>query len=106
MSANTSYKTICSYCGVGCGMLVRKDSKGKITVEGDKDYPVNKGMLCSKGMNLNYVVQDTSDRILKPQMKWSRNHPLQETTWDTALDRAAAVFKSIIVLVFMFLDNA
>jgi ferredoxin-nitrate reductase len=96
MSANTSYKTICSYCGVGCGMLVRKDSKGKITVEGDKDYPVNKGMLCSKGMNLNYVVQDTSDRILKPQMKWSRNHPLQETTWDTALDRAAAVFKSII----------
>ena len=96
MSANTSYKTICSYCGVGCGMLVHKDSKGKITVEGDKDYPVNKGMLCSKGMNLNYVVQDTSDRILKPQMKWSRNHPLQETTWDTALDRAAAVFKSII----------
>ena len=91
-----SYKTICSYCGVGCGIIVNKDSKGKIGVIGDPDYPVNKGMLCSKGMNLNYVVQNTSDRILRPQMRWGRNHPMNEVTWDTALDRAAAVFKSII----------
>ncbi|MGJ8744918.1 molybdopterin-dependent oxidoreductase [Polaribacter sp.] len=96
MSAIKSYKTICSYCGVGCGIIVNKDSKGKIEVEGDKDYPVNNGMLCSKGMNLNYVVQNTDDRILKPQMRWSRNHPMQDVTWDSALDRAAAVFKSII----------
>ncbi|MCL4136905.1 UNVERIFIED_CONTAM: hypothetical protein GTU68_026344 [Idotea baltica] len=53
-------------------------------------------MLCSKGRNLNYVAQDTSDRILHPQMRWSRNHPLQKVTWDTAFERAAAVFKSII----------
>jgi len=53
MSTNTSYKTTCSYCGVGCGIIVNKDAKGKLHVEGDPDYPVNKGMLCSKGMNLN-----------------------------------------------------
>jgi ferredoxin-nitrate reductase len=53
-------------------------------------------MLCSKGMNLHYVAQDTSDRILQPQMRWSKNHPMENVTWDTALDRAAAVFKSII----------
>ncbi|MEM8523769.1 MAG: molybdopterin-dependent oxidoreductase [Bacteroidota bacterium] len=92
----TSHKTTCSYCGVGCGMIVKKDSRGRIKVEGDPDHPVNKGMLCSKGMNLHYVAQDTSDRLLHPQMRWSRNHPLQEVSWDTALDRAAAVFKSII----------
>ncbi|WP_299013983.1 nitrate reductase [uncultured Polaribacter sp.] len=96
MSKAKSYKTICSYCGVGCGIIVNKDTKGRLSVIGDPDYPVNKGMLCSKGMNLNYVAQDTKDRILKPQMKWSKNHPLKEVTWDTALDRAAAVFKSII----------
>lgn len=90
------HKTICSYCGVGCGILVERDSKGNITVEGDPDYPVNKGMLCSKGKNLNYVAQDTSDRILYPEMKWSRNHPMQRVTWDLAFERAAAVFKSII----------
>ena len=96
MSANKSYKTICSYCGVGCGIVVNKDSKGNIKVEGDPDYPVNKGMLCSKGMNLNYVVQDTTDRILYPEMRWSRNHPKEHVSWDIAMDRAAAVFKSII----------
>ena len=96
MSANTSYKTTCSYCGVGCGIIVKNDAKGVLHVEGDPDYPVNKGMLCSKGMNLNYVVQNTSDRILHPQMRWSRNHPIQQVTWETAMDRAAAVFISII----------
>lgn len=95
MQKNNIEKTICSYCGVGCGILVEQDNKGNISVEGDPDYPVNKGMLCSKGKNLNYVAQDTSDRILYPEMRWSRNHPLQRISWDTALDRAASVFKSI-----------
>ena len=96
MIKSKPHKTICSYCGVGCGILVNQDSNGKITVEGDVDYPVNKGMLCSKGMNLNYVAQETSDRILHPEMRWSKNHPMQKVSWDEALDRAAAVFKSII----------
>lgn len=96
MATITSYKTTCSYCGVGCGIIVNKDSKGNLTVEGNPDYPVNKGMLCSKGMNLNYVVQNTTDRILHPEMRWSRNHPMQKVSWDTAMERAAAVFKSII----------
>ena len=96
MSTNTSYKTTCSYCGVGCGIIVNKGAKGKLHVEGDPNHPVNKGMLCSKGMNLNYVVQNTSDRILSPQMRWSRNHPMQQVSWDTAMERASAVFKSII----------
>jgi ferredoxin-nitrate reductase len=94
--AEESFKTTCSYCGVGCGIVVTKDRKGKLSVEGDKDHPVNKGMLCSKGMNLHYAMQDTSDRLLYPEMRWSRNHPYQRVTWDVALKRAAAVFKSII----------
>ncbi|WP_289037639.1 nitrate reductase [uncultured Zobellia sp.] len=96
MLKKKTHKTVCSYCGVGCGILVDVDNKGKIEVDGDPDYPSNKGMLCSKGRNLNYVAQDTSDRIMHPQMRWSRNHPLQKVAWDTAFERAAAVFKSII----------
>ena len=88
-----THKSTCSYCGVGCGVLVQKDAKGRIKVEGNPDYPANKGMLCSKGRNLHYVVQDTSDRLLYPQMRWSRNHPLERTSWDTAFQRAAAVFQ-------------
>ncbi len=89
-------KTTCSYCGVGCGIIVKKDANNKVFVEGDKDHPVNKGMLCSKGMNLHYVANDVSDRILYPEMRWSRSHPRERVSWDDALDRAASVFKSII----------
>jgi ferredoxin-nitrate reductase len=93
---NSEIKTTCSYCGVGCGIIVTNNSKNGVTVRGDKDHPVNRGMLCSKGMNLHYVVNDTSDRILYPEMRWSKSHPMERISWDTAMERAAAVFNSII----------
>lgn len=96
MTQESTFRSTCSYCGVGCGILVKKDRYGKLSVKGDPDHPVNRGMLCSKGMNLHYVVEDRSDRLLYPQMRWSRSSPMQRVSWDTALDRAAAVFKSII----------
>ncbi|MDY8138168.1 molybdopterin-dependent oxidoreductase [Aquimarina sp. 2201CG5-10] len=91
-----SYKTTCSYCGVGCGIIAKKDPKGIITVEGDSDHPVNRGMLCSKGMNLHHVIQDKSDRILYPEMRWSKLHKRQRVSWDQAMDRATAVFNTMI----------
>ncbi|MEQ9304374.1 MAG: molybdopterin-dependent oxidoreductase [Marinoscillum sp.] len=91
-----SHKTVCSYCGVGCGIKIRKSNKGRLQLEGDPDYPVNKGMLCSKGMNLHYTSMDQSDRLLRPQMRWSRRHPMEDVEWDTAIERAAAVFKTFI----------
>ena len=91
-----SHKSTCCYCGVGCGIVINKDTQGRITVAGDKDHPVNKGMLCSKGMNLHYTVMDTSDRLLYPEMRYNRNHQRQRVSWDTALDRTAAVFKTLI----------
>ncbi len=90
------HKTVCSYCGVGCGIIVRKSNKGRLQLEGDPDYPVNQGMLCSKGMNLHYTTMDHTDRLLKPQMRWSRRHPMQEVDWSTAIGRAAAVFQTFI----------
>lgn len=94
-TANT-YKTTCCYCGVGCGIVVQKDALGRISVQGDKDHPVNKGMLCSKGMNLHYTVNDRSDRLLYPEMRYSKGQPRQRVSWDVALERTAAVFKSLI----------
>ncbi|MCV9386509.1 nitrate reductase [Reichenbachiella ulvae] len=93
---STKAKTTCSYCGVGCGIEVSVDKKGKIELEGIEDHPVSRGMLCSKGRNLNYVVQDQTDRLMYPQMRWSKYHPLERVDWDTAIDRAAAVFKTFI----------
>ena len=91
-----SYKSTCCYCGVGCGLTVHKDRQGKLRVEGDKDYPVNQGMLCSKGMNLQYTVTDQSDRLLYPEMRYNRHLPRQRVSWEVALERTAAVFKTFI----------
>jgi ferredoxin-nitrate reductase len=96
MSNSTSYKTTCCYCGVGCGIVVNKDRNGKLHVEGDKDHPVNKGMLCSKGMNLHYTVMDQCDRLLYPEMRYNKNMQRQRVSWDVALERTAAVFKTLI----------
>ncbi|WP_304237734.1 nitrate reductase [Jiulongibacter sediminis] len=93
---NETFRSTCSYCGVGCGITITQQPEGKILVEGDKDHPVNRGMLCSKGMNLHYTVNDTSDRLLYPTMRYSKNLPMKRVSWDQALDRTAAVFQSII----------
>ncbi len=77
-------------------MIVHKDKQGRVTVEGDPDHPVNRGMLCSKGMNLHYTVNDQSDRLLYPEMRFNKNLPRQRVTWDDALERTALVFKTLI----------
>ncbi|MFT3682077.1 MAG: molybdopterin-dependent oxidoreductase [Ferruginibacter sp.] len=96
MITQETYKTTCCYCGVGCGVVVKKDKLGRLEVEGDKEHPVNNGMLCSKGMNLHYTVNDASDRLLYPEIRYGRNQPRQRVSWDTALERTAAVFTALI----------
>lgn len=91
-----TFKSTCSYCGVGCGVVVEKNAGGQINVTGDESHPANKGMLCSKGMNLHYTVADHSDRLLYPGMRWARNQPRRRVGWDTALNRASAVFGTFI----------
>jgi len=81
---------------VGCGIVLSKDNQERIMVEGDKNHPVNKGMLCSKGMNLHYTANDKSDRLLYPAMRYNKNMPLQRVSWDKALERTALVFKALI----------
>jgi ferredoxin-nitrate reductase len=95
-TTSNSFKSTCCYCGVGCGVVVTKEANGHLTLEGDKEHPSNKGMLCSKGMNLHYTVMDQSDRLLYPQMRLNRSMPLQKVSWDDALERTAAVFKTFI----------
>ncbi|GHE08384.1 molybdopterin-dependent oxidoreductase [Streptomyces alanosinicus] len=50
----TKVRTVCSYCGVGCGMVldIGRGPDGRRTVlkaSGDKEHPANFGRLCTKG---------------------------------------------------------
>lgn len=91
-----SFKSTCSYCGVGCGVVVEKNGEGGIYVKGDTSHTVNRGMLCSKGMNLHYTVMDQSDRLLYPQLRAERDQPRKRVSWGHALDEASSIFKRLI----------
>jgi sulfite reductase (NADPH) flavoprotein alpha-component len=49
-SSAQSVRTVCPYCGVGCGMILQVEN-GRVTgVSGDKNHPANFGRLCTKGI--------------------------------------------------------
>ena len=97
MAATQKTRSICSYCGVGCGVLIEHHSPtGTIELQGDADYPVNRGMLCAKGLNLHQTVMNREDRLIMPMMRSNRQMPLEDSTWDATLTRVAKVFKTMI----------
>ncbi|EFC85552.1 molybdopterin oxidoreductase [Parafrankia sp. EUN1f] len=54
MTASGTTRTVCSYCGVGCGMVLDiaagPDGRRRVSrVKGDKAHPANRGRLCTKG---------------------------------------------------------
>jgi formate dehydrogenase major subunit len=42
-------RSICPYCGVGCGQLVYHRDGKVISIEGDPESPISRGHLCPKG---------------------------------------------------------
>ncbi len=82
-------KTVCPYCGVGCGVIATRGADGVVQVEGDPEHPANHGRLCSKGAALGETV-DLDGRLLHPQVDGER------CDWDTALDAAATRLNAII----------
>ena len=44
-------KSVCPYCGVGCGILLQVQDGRVAKVSGDKSHPANKGRLCTKGQS-------------------------------------------------------
>lgn len=42
-------RSVCPYCGVGCGQLVHHRDGELVAIEGDPESPVNQGTLCPKG---------------------------------------------------------
>src|SRR5881394_4438288 len=42
-------RSVCPYCGVGCGQLVFHKNNQLISIEGDPESPISRGHLCPKG---------------------------------------------------------
>lgn len=92
-----STKTLCPYCGVGCGLEVsppaqpgkptHRDSHGKPSwqVRGDRAHPSSQGMVCVKGATIAESLD--KDRLRYPMMRDSLDQPFQQVTWEEALER-------------------
>src|SRR4029078_3786913 len=42
-------RSICPYCGVGCGQLIYHKNGKLVSIEGDSESPISQGNLCPKG---------------------------------------------------------
>ncbi len=88
-------RSVCPYCGVGCGIIL-ETHKGRVAkVRGDPDHPANRGKLCTKGMTLHKTIH-TPDRLTHPLMRKTRSDQFLPVSWDTVLDRVAQTFRSLI----------
>lgn len=82
----THLKSVCPYCGVGCGIVMQVED-GRVTkVSGDRDHPANRGRLCTKGSTSHQALVD-SGRMEQAYVRHDRSHePVQ-----TGLEQAVAV---------------
>ncbi len=85
-------RTVCPYCGVGCSVDLLAKGDQLVGVQPAMDGPANLGALCVKGQFAYDFVQH-GDRLRAPMVRAS-DGTLVETSWDEALDRAAAGFRS------------
>ena len=89
-------KTTCYMCACRCGINVHiKDNKVSY-IEGNKDHPVNKGVLCAKGSA--GIMQINAPSKLKSPLR--RVGPrgsgqFEEVTWEEALNLATSWLKPI-----------
>jgi formate dehydrogenase major subunit len=86
-------KTICPYCGVGCGIKVRQgDDPGDVNFMPWGEAPVNEGRVCIKGGAATQVV-DHEDRLTEPLIK--EDGEFREATWEEAYDRIVSEMERI-----------
>jgi assimilatory nitrate reductase catalytic subunit len=82
-------RTTCPYCGVGCGVLVRRDPGGKTVVAGDRLHPANFGRLCAKGAALAETLSHDG-RLLYPKIDGRR------ADWPAAIAAVAGGFQKTV----------
>ncbi len=85
-------KTVCPYCGVGCGIYLGVRGNRVVSARGDREALTNQGSLCVKGRFGHDFLQHP-DRLTQPLIKdpagTSRFPGFREASWEEALGLVA-----------------
>jgi formate dehydrogenase major subunit len=81
-------RSICPYCGVGCGQLVYHRDGKLLAIEGDPESPISQGTLCPKG-SASYELLTHSGRLTRVRYRAPRTRAWTEIGLDQAMDRIA-----------------
>ena len=89
-------KTTCYMCACRCGINVHLKSGKVAYIEGNRDHPVNKGVLCAKG-SAGIMQVNAPSRLRAPLKRVGPrgSGAFEEISWDEALDIAASWLEPI-----------
>jgi len=88
-------KTLCPYCGVGCGLLATADGRRLLRVRGDPHHPANYGKLCAKGATVAQTVNVRS-RLRYAMLRDRAGAAATVVSAETAVARAARGLERIL----------
>jgi formate dehydrogenase major subunit len=81
-------KSICPYCGVGCGQLVFHKGNKLISIEGDPESPISRGRLCPKGAD-TFELHTHSQRLKTVKYRAPYAREWKEIDLEQAMDMVA-----------------
>jgi nitrate reductase NapA len=90
-------KSVCRFCGVGCGIMVATAAERIVSVKGDPECPVNRGLNCIKGY-FNAKIMYGKDRLTRPLLRmkdgeYDKKGRFTPVSWEKAFDVMEAKFK-------------
>lgn len=81
-------RSICPYCGVGCGQLIFHQDGKLVSVEGDPHSPISRGRLCPKGSD-TYQLHTHPARLTKVKYRRPFSRNWEEIPLETAMEMIA-----------------
>ncbi|WP_460045301.1 molybdopterin-dependent oxidoreductase [Pseudomonas sp. S2_H01] len=93
--ASNSVRSVCPYCGVGCGIVMQVDNNRVIKVSGDKAHPTNAGRLCTKGTTCGQAIADAG-RMTSAYLRHQRSQDPVRTDIDAAISETASRLRGIL----------
>ena len=94
-AATTAVKSVCPYCGVGCGVVMEVKAGRVIKISGDKSHPTNFGRLCTKGSTCAQALVD-SGRMEHAFVRHERAREPVRTEMDAAIRETARRLRAIL----------